>query len=264
MATAFVKMHGLGNDFVIIDGRAAPVLMPPTRVRTLADRRRGIGCDQLILLEPANDADVFMRIWNPDGSEAEACGNATRCVAALLGGDSLIRTRGGLLRATGSADSITVDMGVPRFDWEEIPLSYAMDTRVMPVAWDGLSGPSAVSMGNPHVVFFVDDLDAVPLQHLGPEIEHDPLFPARVNVNVAAVSDRARVALKVWERGVGLTLACGSGACATFAAARRRGLIDRETLIAQPGGDLRLAEGDGGHILMSGPVATSFRGETDL
>jgi diaminopimelate epimerase len=264
MATSFVKMHGLGNDFVIIDGRAAPVLMPPRRARALADRRRGIGCDQLIVLEPAEDADLFMRIWNPDGSEAEACGNATRCVAALVGGAPRIRTRGGLLRAEAGDRGVTVDMGSPRFDWEAIPLSYAMDTRVMPVAWDGLSGPSAVSMGNPHVVFFVEEPDAVPLDALGPEIESDPLFPGRVNVNLACVEDRGRIRLRVWERGAGLTQACGSGACATFAAARRRGLVDRRVAVAQPGGDLLLEEGEGGHVLMTGPVAFSFRGETDL
>jgi diaminopimelate epimerase len=264
MATRFVKMHGLGNDFVIIDGRAAPVLMPARRVRALADRKRGIGCDQLILLEPADDADLFMRIWNPDGSEAEACGNATRCVAAMVGGEARIRTRGGLLRAERRGDGITVDMGIPRFGWDEVPLSYPMDTRVMPVAWETLSGPSAVSMGNPHVVFFVDDVAGAPLDQLGPEIEADPLFPERVNVNVATVETRARLRLRVWERGAGLTLACGSGACATFAAARRRGLVEPEAVVSQPGGELLLAEGEGGHVLMTGPVETSFIGETDL
>lgn len=264
MGTAFIKMHGLGNDFVIFDARNHGIAMPPSRIRRLADRHQGIGCDQLILMEPSPRADLFMRIFNPDGTEAEACGNATRCVAHLLGGNALIETRAGLLRATAAQAVVTITMGAPRFGWEDIPLSVAMDTADMPVAWGPLERPSAVSMGNPHVIFFVPDCDAVPLGQLGPEIEHDPLFPERVNVNVATVVDRATIRLRVWERGAGLTLACGSGACATFAAAQRRRLVDARADVLLPGGTLTVATTADGVLSMTGPVATSFHGETDL
>lgn len=264
MPTPFRKMHGLGNDFAIFDAREVALAMPAERVRRLADRRRGIGCDQLILMEPSSRADVFMRIFNPDGSEAEACGNATRCVAQLLGGAATIETRGGLLTALAAGEGVTIDMGPPRFGWEDVPLAYPMDTADMPVAWGPLERPVGVSMGNPHVVFFVPDVAAVPLDRLGPEIETDPLFPERVNVNVASIESRERIRLRVWERGAGLTLACGSGACATFAAARRRGLVAPEAIVALPGGELLIAETPGGTLTMTGPVAVAFHGETDL
>jgi len=264
MSTPFLKMHGLGNDFAVFDARSLALAMPAERVRRLADRRRGIGCDQLILMEPSGSADVFMRIFNPDGSEAEACGNATRCVAHLLGGSATIETRGGLLTAVAAGEGITIDMGAPQFGWAEIPLAYAMDTADMPLGWGELERPVAVSMGNPHAVFFVPDCDAVPLERLGPEIEHDSVFPERVNVNVATVVARDRIRLRVWERGAGLTLACGSGACATFAAARRRGLVDGRAIVQLRGGDLVIAQSPGGTLVMTGPVATAFRGETDL
>lgn len=268
MATAFLKMHGAGNDFAIFDARHVALAMPPERVRRLADRHRGIGCDQLIIMEPSDKADVFMRIFNPDGSEAGACGNATRCVAHILGGAATIETRGGLLTAAASADGVTIDMGAPRFGWADIPLAYAMDTADMPVGWSlggtELERPSAVSMGNPHVVFFVPHVDAVPLETIGPEIESDPLFPERVNVNIAQVRSRSHIVLRVWERGAGLTLACGSGACATFAAARRRGLVDASATVSLPGGDLVIAETPHDTLTMTGPVSSAFRGETDL
>lgn len=264
MATAFLKMHGAGNDFAIFDARQLALAMPPERVRRLADRHRGIGCDQLILLEPSDKADVFMRIFNPDGSESGACGNATRCVAHLLGGAVTIETRGGLLSAAAATEGVTVDMGAPRFGWAEVPLAYAMDTADMPVGWGELERPVALSMGNPHVVFFVADTAAIPLETLGPEIEQDPIFPERVNVNVATVLSRSHIRLRVWERGAGLTLACGTGACATFAAARRRGLVESRATISLPGGDLVIAETPNGTLGMTGPVATSFRGETEL
>lgn len=264
MSTTFIKMHGLGNDFAIFDARRKPVDMPPERVRLLADRRRGIGCDQLILLEPSDRADVFMRIFNPDGSESGACGNATRCVAALLGGSARIDTAGGLLEAAEDDAGIAIDMGHPRFDWDAVPLAYPMDTADMPVAWDELEHPVALSMGNPHAIFFVPDCNAVPLDRLGPLIETDPLFPERVNVNVATVESRDRIRLRVWERGAGLTLACGTGACATYAAARRRGLVDPSAKVVLPGGALRISETDDGRLIMAGPATHVFRGETDL
>ncbi|MDQ4087437.1 MAG: diaminopimelate epimerase, partial [Pseudomonadota bacterium] len=198
--TRFRKMHGLGNDFVILDVREAAVAMDPARARSIADRRTGIGCDQVIVLEPSDVADVKMRIWNADGGEVEACGNAARCVALLQGGDSTIETLGGVIRASANGASASVDMGEPRFGWDEIPLAYSMDTAAMPVAWEELQQPAAVNVGNPHVVFFVDDAGAVELERLGPLIEADPLFPQRVNVNVASVEGDA-LRLRVWERG---------------------------------------------------------------
>jgi diaminopimelate epimerase len=264
MSTPFRKMHGLGNDFAIFDARDVALAMPAERVRRLADRRRGIGCDQLILIEPSARADAFMRIFNPDGSEAEACGNATRCVAQLLGGAATIETRGGLLTALAAGEAVTIDMGAPRFGWEDVPLAYAMDTADMPVAWGPLERPVGVSMGNPHIVFFVPDVATVALETLGPEIERDPLFPERVNVNIAAIERRDRLRLRVWERGAGLTLACGSGACASFAAARRRGLVGAQAVVALPGGELLIAETPAATLTMTGPVAVAFQGETDL
>lgn len=264
MATPFYKMHGLGNDFAIFDARHVALAMPAERARRLADRHRGIGCDQLIVMEPSAKADVFMRIFNPDGSESEACGNATRCVASLLGGTATIETRGGLLTAAMAEEGVTIDMGRPRFGWDEIPLGYAMDTADMPVGWGDLERPSAVSIGNPHVVFFVPDQKVVPLEQLGPEIEHDPIFPNRVNVNLASIISPEHIELRVWERGAGLTYACGSGACATYAAARRRGLVGPRAVVSLPGGDLVITETAEGTLTMTGPVAMSFMGETEL
>ena len=217
----FRKMHGLGNDFVILDARKGAVEIDAARARAIADRRTGVGCDQLILLEPSAVADVKMRIWNADGGEVEACGNASRCVALLEGGEVSIETRGGIIRGKANGAGATIDMGEPRFGWEDIPLAYAMDTAHLPVAWEDLADPAAVNVGNPHVIFFVADAGAVDLGRLGPTIECDPLFPSRVNVNVASVESGA-LRLRVWERGAGLTAAWGTGACATAVAAIRR------------------------------------------
>ncbi len=256
-------MHGLGNDFVIFDGRAAPVELTEARIRELADRRTGIGFDQLIVLERSEVAEVRMRIWNSDGGEVESCGNAARCVALLLGGPGWIETAGGLLAASGSTSGATVDMGEPRFGWDEIPLAYAMDTSAMPVGWEDLRDPFAVNVGNPHIVFFVEDADAVELERLGPLIENDPLFPERVNVNVVSVEQGA-LRLRVWERGSGLTQACGTGACATAVAAISRGLARSPVEIRLPGGALNVAWGPGSTIAMSGPAAQVFEGEVTL
>src|SRR5688572_22105484 len=210
MTLRFRKMHGLGNDFVVLDARDGAIAMDGARARAIADRRTGIGCDQLILLEPSDVADVRMRIWNSDGGEVESCGNAARCIALLEGGEVTIETAGGLIRGSANGSAATIDMGAPRFGWEEIPLAYAMDTLSMPVGWEELETPVAVNVGNPHIVFFVADAHAVDLARLGPLIEHDPLFPERVNVNIAAIEGDA-IRLRVWERGAGLTLACGTG-----------------------------------------------------
>jgi diaminopimelate epimerase len=260
----FHKMHGLGNDFVVIDARDRAVAIDAARTRALADRHTGIGCDQLILVGPGDDSDVTMRIWNADGSEVAACGNATRCVPVLIGRDVSIRTAAGLLHASLSGDGATVDMGAPRFGWDEIPLAYAMDTARMPVGWDGLAAPGAVNIGNPHLVFWVGDISAIPLGAIGPEIETDPLFPERINVNLAEMVDTGHVAMRTWERGAGLTRACGTGACAVFASGRRLGILPGATRIDLPGGTLRFEESAEGHILMSGPATHVFTGETGL
>ncbi|TVV72532.1 diaminopimelate epimerase [Sphingomonas solaris] len=264
MTLRFHKMHGLGNDFVVIDARKGAVALDAARVRALADRRTGIGCDQLILIGPGTETDVTMRIWNGDGSEVQACGNATRCVPVLLGRDCTIETVAGTLHARLADNGATVDMGAPRFDWEALPLAFAMDTRRMPVGWGLLDTPAAVGVGNPHLVFFVDDPYAIDLAAIGPEIETDPLFPERINVNVAGIRSRGEVVMRTWERGAGLTQACGTGACATFAAGRRLGLLDATVRLDLPGGALTLAESDDGHLLMSGPAVHVFSGETSL
>jgi diaminopimelate epimerase len=260
MARRFHKMHGLGNDFVILDAREGAIEVDEARARAIADRRTGVGCDQLILLEPSDVADVRMRIWNADGGEVEACGNAARCVALLEGGETRIETKGGIIRAAANGRAATIDMGEPRFGWDEIPLAYPIDTTALPVAWDGLQNPFAVNVGNPHIVFFVGDPGAIDLAQLGPEIERDPLFPERVNVNVAAIEGEA-IRLRVWERGAGLTLACGTGACATAVAAIRRKLVASPVEIRLPGGSLTIEWAPGETIRMSGPATHVFTGE---
>ena len=264
MRAAFTKMHGLGNDFVVLDTRenALPPITPAL-ARALADRRTGIGCDQLILLTQSDAADFRMRIFNSDGSEVEACGNATRAVAILHGAPARIETPGGILAVEPGQGGAAVDMGAPRFEWDAIPLAYAMDTAALPVGWEELEQPAAVNVGNPHAVFFVDDCDAVPLDRLGPTIEHDPLFPERVNVGVATIENRDALRLRVWERGAGLTRACGTGACAAAVSAMRRGLVEREVTVTLPGGALLIAWGEDGRITMTGPATESFRGSFD-
>ncbi len=263
MTDRFHKMHGLGNDFVVIDAREKPVSMTPARAMAIADRHNGIGCDQLILLEPADDADAIMRIYNPDGSLAEACGNASRAVALLIGHKAELITAGGRISVEPSADGATVDMGIPRFDWDQIPLAYAMDTSAMPVGWEALSDPAAVNVGNPHLIFFVEDCDAVALDRLGPLIENDPLFPDRINVNVATVTGPNAIRLRVWERGAGLTLACGTGACATAVAAIKSKRATSPVQVTLPGGVLTIAWAPGQQITMTGPATYVFTGETD-
>ncbi|MEA3012976.1 MAG: diaminopimelate epimerase [Sphingomonadales bacterium] len=254
--TRFHKMHGLGNDFVILDARQDAVAMDEARARAIADRRTGVGCDQVILLEPSAVADLRMRIWNADGGEVEACGNATRCVVLLEGRAVTIETKSGML----AGDAGGIDMGAPRFGWDEIPLAYAMDTAAMPVGWEDLNEPMAVNIGNPHVVFFVGDADKVDLARLGPLIEQDPLFPERVNVNVASFAGDA-IELRVWERGAGLTAACGTGACATAVAAIRQRLTTSPVEVRLPGGALVIEWEANGSVRMSGPAAYVFSGE---
>lgn len=268
MADRFIKMHGLGNDFVILDARSGPIAMDAARARRIADRHAGVGCDQVIVLEPSEIAEVRMRIWNADGSEVEACGNATRCVALL--GPKTIETRAGVLCAKADGSSATVDMGQPRFGWNEIPLAYAMDTAAMPVGWEDLRQPCAINVGNPHLIFFIEDGEPVDLARLGPQIERDPLFPEGINVNVAEVRiggmavDGVRLPgldLNVWERGAGLTQACGTGACATAVAAIKYLGMPSPVGINLPGGTLTIAWEPGGTIRMTGPATHVFNGE---
>ncbi|QDH35267.1 diaminopimelate epimerase [Porphyrobacter sp. YT40] len=257
----FIKMHGLGNDFVVLDARETPLpQVTPSIARALGDRRTGIGFDQLVLLEPDAEHAFRMRIFNSDGSEVEACGNAARAVALLHGAPATIATGGGPIALQPTEGGAEVDMGQPRFEWDAIPLAYPMDTFAMPVGWENLEGPMAVNVGNPHAIFFVENADAVKLDRLGPLIETDPLFPERVNVNVAHLAGPDHLSLRVWERGAGLTRACGTGACATAVAAIRKGMVQSPVRVTLPGGDLVIAWQPGGTILMRGPAATSFRG----
>ena len=255
-------MHGLGNDFVIIDARDQPMELSGAMAAAIANRHNGIGCDQLIILRPSSEADVRMQIFNADGSEVESCGNASRCVARLIGEETRIETAGGIITGNATADGAIVDMGKPHFDWQSIPLAYAMDTLNMPVGWEDLQNPSAINVGNPHVIFFVKDSAAVPLDQLGPMIEVDPLFPEKVNVNVCHIED-GTIYLRVWERGVGLTRACGTGACATAVAAIKRGLASSPVRVELPGGSLVISWADGENILMEGPTTYVFAGEAD-
>lgn len=263
MIGQFRKMHGLGNDFVVIDARKQALEVTPARARAIADRHLGIGCDQLILIEPSQKADVRMRIFNADGSEVDACGNATRCIPLFLGQDCRIETNAGLLEAHLHGDGASVDMGAPRFGWDEIPFAYAMDTLDLPVSWEDLPVPAAVNVGNPHVIFFCEDLDRVDCARLGALIENDPLFPERVNVNFAQKVGGNHLRLIVWERGAGLTQACGTGACATAVAAIRRKLMTGPLTVSLPGGDLVIGWAPGEHIRMTGPATFVFEGEAD-
>jgi diaminopimelate epimerase len=273
MIANFEKMHGCGNDFVVLDARVAPLGITPARAAALADRRRGIGCDQLIILEPAPEgfgADAFMRIRNTDGAEAGACGNATRCVVEKLARETgrrhqVIRTVAGNLPATLLDDGrVTVDMGPAGLDWTDVPLARPMDTLHLDLALGPVADPAACSMGNPHATFFVDDVEALPVEVLGPTLEREKLFPERANIGFLQVLAPEDLRLRVWERGAGLTQACGSGACAALVNAHRRGLAARRATIRMDGGALEIAWRDDGHVLMTGPVVTAFAGSVDL
>jgi diaminopimelate epimerase len=272
-AQPFIKMHGLGNDFVVLDARRGMAPLDSDQVRLVSDRKFGVGCDQLITIEPSTSADAFMRIHNADGDEVEACGNATRCVASLLmaetGHDAVVidTVVGPLPSTAAGTDRVRVDMGVPSTDWADIPLSREMDSLHLDFALEeagaeALTDPAAANIGNPHVAFFVGDAEAVDLPRFGPLIERHPLFPDRVNVSIATVAG-TDIRLRVWERGVGITRACGTAACATLVSASRRGLVGREATIHLDGGALELEWDADGHVQMTGPVATSFHGTLD-
>jgi diaminopimelate epimerase len=273
MRARFLKMHGCGNDFVVFDERARPLGFTQARAAALADRRTGIGCDQFITIERApagSGAAAFMRIRNPDGGEAGACGNATRCVAAVLAAESgaarlTIRTDAGDLPAEVLApDRVSVDMGQPRLDWRDIPLAGPADTLRLDLGAGPLRDPAAASMGNPHATFFVADVAGLDVRALGPVLEHDAMFPERANIGFAQVLAPDRIRLRVWERTAGLTLACGSGACAALVNAHRRGLTGRRATLLLDGGALDVAWRDDGHVLMTGPVVTAYEGTVEL
>lgn len=265
--TTFLKMHGLGNDFVILDQRDGPKALGDAFVQKVCHRTMGVGCDQLIVLEPSKRGDVFMRIYNGDGSESGACGNAARCVADLVMNETgtqscSVETIAGLLPARKAADGlIEVDMGAPKLEWNEIPLAYEMDTLHMKLAYGPVSDPVGVNMGNPHCVFFVNDYGRIDIPVVGSHFERHAAFPERTNVEFARVLDRTHIRLRTWERGAGLTLACGSAACATVVAAVRRGLSERKAELELDGGTLHMEwrESDG-HVLMTGPIAYVFEG----
>jgi len=268
-ARPFLKMHGLGNDFVVVDARREPFPLTDATAQAIADRRLGVGCDQLLILEkPTNgSADVFMRIRNHDGGEVGACGNGTRCVAALVMGETgrdaiVIETSAGLLYAKAAGpDRVTVDMGEARLGWQDIPLSEERDTLHLGIENGPLKDPVGVNMGNPHAVFFVEGVESLPMDELGPPLEHHPLFPERANIGAAEVIGKDRLRLRVFERGVGETRACGTGACAAAVAAARRGLTGRRVEVVLTGGPLLIDWLENGHVEMTGPVATAFAGE---
>ena len=268
MTIPFLKMHGLGNDFVVIDGRKTDVSLTPEDVRAIADRRTGVGFDELMLIEPARSAgaDIFLRIYNADGSESGACGNGTRCVARLIMDETgrrevVIQTLADRLQAEAQRNGmIAVDMGEARLEWRGIPLSREQDTLHLDLSLGPLSDPVGVNVGNPHAVFFMPDVETVPLSDLGPRLERDPLFPERANVEVAQILSPTRIRMRVWERGAGITRACGTGACATLVAAVRRGLAERRAELVLDGGSLWIEWREDGHVIMTGPVATSFSG----
>src|SRR5690606_4406697 len=272
MTRPYVRMNGAGNDFIVVNALETPFAPTAEQVRALAARDPGPGCDQLIAIEPSDRADAFMRVWNADGGAVETCGNALRCVGWLLmestGRESvIIDTLGGPTTATRTGDRrVRVDMGAPGLDWTEVPLAEEMDTRgvelqVGPIDAPILHTPGAVSMGNPHVVFFTDRQDDAFVRGSGSLVEHHPLFPEGVNVGFARVLDRNHIRLRVWERGAGLTLACGTGACAALVAAARRGLTDRKATVVVDGGELTSGwDAATGHVFMTGPVEVERTG----
>jgi diaminopimelate epimerase len=272
-AIAFRKMNGLGNDFVVIDARERPVDISVAQARAIADRKSGIGCDQIIVMEKSSLADVRMRIWNAEGGEVESCGNASRCIADIVMDEkgttsATIDTKGGFLVGKRAGKlMVTIDNGKPRFDWDQIPLSEKFaDTRhielqVGPIDAPLMHSPSVVNVGNPHCIFWVDDLDVINLGRVGPMLENHPLFPERTNVEMVKVVSRNHVIVNVWERGAGLTQACGTAACAVMAAGHRIKIIDAHCRVTLPGGDLMMSiDESNGHVIMTGPLAYDYEG----
>ncbi len=272
MTKSFIKMHGLGNDFAIFDGRPEKIHLTPEKIRALADRRTGIGFDQMVIIEPPKslETDAFLRIYNADGSEVGACGNASRCIGKLLIAELgkpevVLETVAAKLKAKMAGDKVTVDMDRVHLEWREIPLSRKEKTTFLPIFEVGFSEPVAVNVGNPHAVFFVEDVSKVDLETFGPKIEHHILFPERTNVEVAQVLSPTKIRMRVWERGAGITQACGTGACAVAVAGVRRGLTGRKATVILDGGtlDIEWREIDN-HVLMTGDAVEVYRGTADI
>lgn len=274
MNQPFLKMHGTGNDFVIFDGRTQTVTLSAEQIKSIAERRTGVGCDQVIVMENppvAGVSDVWMRIFNADGGEVSSCGNATRCVAWIVMQETgkqhiLLETKAGKLACDRVEEyQIRVDMGEPKFEWQQIPLSEPRDTLHLGISLGDLSDPVAVSMGNPHAVFLAGDVERLRIRDIGPALEHYPLFPERANISFAQPVGGDKVKLRVWERGVGETLSCGTAACATLVALNRRKLLDDKGSIMLPGGTLDIEwNKTTNHVWMTGAVAVSFSGLLDL
>ena len=265
---ASLKMHGLGNDFVIFDARDNALEMTEERASMLANRKRGIGCDQLIVMRESTKTDVFMEIWNADGSRVGACGNVTRCVGQILLDETGkkqvgIETDAGLLTAGMAGSRVTVNMGPAQTSWTAIPVARETDTTSADFACGPLYRPGLVNMGNPHAVFFVDDAEKVDLETLGPKIEKDAFFPERVNASVASIKNGI-IRLRVWERGAGITEACGTAACASVVAATRRDLVNRKATVRLDGGDLTIEWLADDTVQMTGPAAFVYAGEVQL
>ncbi|PTW63332.1 diaminopimelate epimerase [Breoghania corrubedonensis] len=275
----FVKMNGLGNDFVVFDARDVSVRLTDAQIAAIGDRRSGIGFDQMIIVEKSPlGVDAFMRIYNRDGGQVDACGNATRCIGRLLMEEkdtdrATIETNAGLLMAfaTGDEARVTVDMGEPKLEWQQIPLAEefrdtrAIELQIGPIDAPVLHSPAVVNMGNPHAIFFVDDIEAHDLERFGPLLEHHPVFPEHANITLAQITGENEIRAKVWERGVGLTRACGTAACATGVAAARKRLTGRHVTVTLPGGplDIEWRESDG-HVMMTGDTELEFFGALDM
>jgi len=270
-----VKMHGIGNDFVVLDARpggsAAGLVLSQDQARHLADRHFGIGCDQILIIASADvpEADITMLIFNSDGSEAKACGNGSRCVADLVMAETdadelAISTKGGLIHARRVGDDVSIDMGIVKLDWADIPLAQAMDTMAVDLGRPNLPPAITVNMGNPHAVHIVDDAEAIDLAAIGPILEHHEFFPERANIEFISRLDQDVIRMRVWERGSGITIACGTGACASAVAAARAGLTGRQVEVVLDGGRLSIDWREDGHVIMTGPSTISFYGRIDL
>jgi len=267
MKKPFIKMHGLGNDFVILDSRKNEYRLNPKSIKLISNRRFGIGCDQVIEMIDSKKEDIFMKIYNSDGSEAEACGNAARCIAGLLFAsmpkkEVTIETTAGVLKAESEKNGfIKVDMGEPKFFWKDIPLK----KEVKNISFDefALNNGIAINIGNPHIVFFVKDLETINIEKIGPFIENYPLFPKKINVEICKIINENKIITQVWERGSGRTLACGSGACAALIAAHKLNLTNAESEVVLEGGSLNIKWNinTNKHVIMSGPIAVSFLGD---
>ena len=270
MERQFVKMHGLGNDFVVFDGRKNSIALNPQQAAAIADRRLGVGCDQILIIENDAKADIKMVIFNSDGSTAAACGNGSRCVADLIMGEQktdkiTINTKGGIIEAVRTADGmIAVDMGLVRLGWDEIPLRHEIDTLAIDLDCDDLPPAICVNVGNPHAVHIVDDAEKIDLAGIGAKLENHPIFPERANIEFISMMAKDTIRVRVWERGSGITRACGTGACAAAVAACRGNITGREVAVHLDGGVLKILWNDDNHVIMTGPAALSFEGRLDI